>query len=145
MIWMSFFSSCQIVCFIMLVPNCPDAKLSVFIMLVPNCPGAKLSGAKLSYHRIFLRDILIFLSFIFCEHVSIKAWSCWWWWWQWWIVASHWHTKKDGPLGCSAIHKEKKSGKVLPLRLFATRSERLWAISREYIIHNMIIDKEMTS
>ena len=42
----------QIVHFIMLVPNCPGAKLSgaklsVFIMLVPNCPGAKLSGAKL--------------------------------------------------------------------------------------------------
>ena len=47
---MSFFSWCQIVRFIMLVPNCPGAKLSVFIMLVPNCPGAKLSGAKLSYH-----------------------------------------------------------------------------------------------
>ena len=50
---MSFFSWCQIVRFIMLVPNCPGAKLSgakmsVFIMLVPNCPGAKLSGAKLS-------------------------------------------------------------------------------------------------
>ena len=67
---MSFFSWCQIVRFIMLVSNCPGAKLSgaklsVFIMLVPNCPGAKLSGAncpgaklsgpklsgaKLSYH-----------------------------------------------------------------------------------------------
>ena len=40
---MSFFSWCQIVRFIMLVPNCPGAKLSgaklsVFIMLVPNCP-----------------------------------------------------------------------------------------------------------
>ena len=50
---MSFFSWCQIVRFIMLVPNCPGAnlsgaKLSVFVMLVPNCPGAKLSGAKLS-------------------------------------------------------------------------------------------------
>ena len=50
---MSFFSWCQIVGFIMLVLNCPGAKLSgaklsFFIMLVPNCPGAKLSGAKLS-------------------------------------------------------------------------------------------------
>ena len=35
---MSFFSWCQIVRFIMLVPNCPGAKLS----------GAKLSGSKLS-------------------------------------------------------------------------------------------------
>ena len=54
---MSFFSWCQIVRFIMLVPNCPGAKLSgaklsVFIMLVPNCPGAKLSGAKLSWCQI---------------------------------------------------------------------------------------------
>ena len=44
---MSFFSWCQIVRFIMLVPNCPGAKLSgaklsVFIMLVPNCLGAIL-------------------------------------------------------------------------------------------------------
>ena len=30
------------------------AKLSVFIMLVPNCPGAKLSGAKLSWCQIVL-------------------------------------------------------------------------------------------
>ena len=50
---MSFFSWCQIV----LVPNCPGAKLSgaklsVFIMLVPNCPGTKLSGAKLSWCQI---------------------------------------------------------------------------------------------
>ena len=50
---MSFFSWCQIVCFIMMVPNCPGAKLSgaklsVFVMLVPNCHGAKLSSAKLS-------------------------------------------------------------------------------------------------
>ena len=56
---MSFFSWCQIVRFIMLVPNCPGAKLSgaklsVFIMLVPNCPGAKLSGAKLSWCQIVL-------------------------------------------------------------------------------------------
>ena len=29
---------CQIVGFIMLVPNCPGAKLSVFTMLVPNGP-----------------------------------------------------------------------------------------------------------
>ena len=48
-------SWCQIVrCQIVLVPNCPGAKLSVFIILVPNCPlyylGAKLSGAKLSYN-----------------------------------------------------------------------------------------------
>ena len=50
-----FFSWCKIVRFIMLVPNCPGAKLSVFIMLVPNCPGAKLSGAKLSYHQ-YLRN-----------------------------------------------------------------------------------------
>ena len=59
---MSFFSWCQIVRFIILVPNCPGdklsgAKLSVLIMLVPNCPGAKLSGAKLSgaklsYHAL---------------------------------------------------------------------------------------------
>ena len=54
---MSFFSWCQIVRFIMLVPNCPGAKLSgaklsVFIMLVPNCLGAKLSGAKLSWCQI---------------------------------------------------------------------------------------------
>ena len=53
------FSWCQIVRFIMLVPNCPGAKLSgaklsVFIMLVPNCPGAKLSGAKLSWCQIVL-------------------------------------------------------------------------------------------
>ena len=51
--WKSFF---------FLVPNCPfyyvGAKLSwcqiarCQIVLVPNCPGAKLSGAKLSYHRI---------------------------------------------------------------------------------------------
>ena len=34
---MSFFSWCQIVCFIMLVPNCPDAKLS----------GAKLSWCQI--------------------------------------------------------------------------------------------------
>ena len=64
-------SWCQIVrCLIVLVPNCPGAKLSTFIilvpncplliswcqivrfiMLVPNCPGAKLSGAKLSWTR----------------------------------------------------------------------------------------------
>ena len=32
-------SWCQIVrCQIVLVPNCPGAKLSVFIILVPNCP-----------------------------------------------------------------------------------------------------------
>ena len=58
-------SGCQIVrCQIVLVPNCPGAKLSAFITLVPNCPlyylgakfsgaklsGAKLSGAKLSYN-----------------------------------------------------------------------------------------------
>ena len=41
---MSFFSWCQIVRFIMLVPNCPGAKLSgaklswCQIVLVPNCP-----------------------------------------------------------------------------------------------------------
>ena len=29
---------CQIVGFILLVPNCLGAKLSVFTMLVPNCP-----------------------------------------------------------------------------------------------------------
>ena len=55
---MSFFSWCQIVRFIMLVPNCPGAKLSgaklsLFIILVPICPGAKLPGAKLSYHQFF--------------------------------------------------------------------------------------------
>ena len=34
-------SWCQIVrCQIVLVPNCPGAKLSVFIILVPNCPMA---------------------------------------------------------------------------------------------------------
>ena len=74
-------SWCQIVwCQIVLVPNCPSAKLSgcqialfyylgaklsAFIFLVLNCPlyylgaklssaklsGAKLSGAKLSYNR----------------------------------------------------------------------------------------------
>ena len=53
-------SWCQIVrCQIVLVPNCPGAKLSAFIILVPNCllyylgaklSGAKLSGAKLSYN-----------------------------------------------------------------------------------------------
>ena len=49
-------SWCQIVrCQIVLVPNCPGAKLSTFIILAPNCPlyylGAKLSGAKLSYNQ----------------------------------------------------------------------------------------------
>ena len=49
---MSFFSWCQIVRFIMLVPNCPGAKLSgaklsVFIMLVSYCPGAKLSWCQI--------------------------------------------------------------------------------------------------
>ena len=58
-------SWCQIVrCQIVLVPNCPGAKLSALIFLVPNFPfllsrcqivrfyylGAKLSGAKLSYN-----------------------------------------------------------------------------------------------
>merc|ERR1711978_481033 len=34
-----FLSWCQIVrCQIVLVPNCPGAKLSTFIILVPNCP-----------------------------------------------------------------------------------------------------------
>ena len=61
---MSFFSWCQIVRFIMLVPNCPGAKLSgaklsVFIMLVPNCPGAKLSGAKLSWCQIVRCQIVL--------------------------------------------------------------------------------------
>ena len=37
---------CQIVHFLIMVPNCP------FAFLVPNCPvGAILSGAKLSYHK----------------------------------------------------------------------------------------------
>ena len=46
----------------MLVPNCPGAKLSgaklpVFIIMVPSCPvpnflGVKLSCAKLSYHLL---------------------------------------------------------------------------------------------
>ena len=58
---MSFFSWCQIVRFIMLVPNYPGAKLSgaklsyhpklsVFTILVPNCPLPSFPGAKLSYH-----------------------------------------------------------------------------------------------
>ena len=57
-----------------LVPNCPfyyvgaklsGAKLSVFIMLVSNCPGAKLSGAKssgakLSYHLLKALTIIYY-------------------------------------------------------------------------------------
>ena len=54
----------QIFCFIMLVPNCPGAKLSVLTMLVPNCPfsflDAKLSvcllGAKLSVFTILVQN-----------------------------------------------------------------------------------------
>ena len=43
-------SWCQIVrCQIVLVPNCPGARLSTFIILVPNCPLYYL-GAKLSYN-----------------------------------------------------------------------------------------------
>ena len=68
---------CQMVRFIMVVPNCPfsniGAKLSVFLFwcqivclpfwcqivcfttyfLMQNCPSAKISGAKLSYFTLF--------------------------------------------------------------------------------------------
>ena len=61
---MSFFSWCQIVRFIMLVPNCPGAKLSgaklsVFIMLVPNCPSAKLSWCQIVRCQIVRRQIVL--------------------------------------------------------------------------------------
>ena len=66
-------SWCQIVrCQIVLVPNCPGAKLSTFIILVPNCPlllswcqivrfyclGAKLS-ALLSWCQIVRCQIVL--------------------------------------------------------------------------------------
>ena len=61
---MSFFSWCQIVRFIMLVPNCPGAKLSgdklsVFIMLVPNCPSVKLSWCQIVRCQIVRRQIVL--------------------------------------------------------------------------------------
>ena len=39
----------QIFCFIMLVPNCPGAKLSVLTMLVPNCPFSFLDDRLLAF------------------------------------------------------------------------------------------------
>ena len=57
----------QIVRFIMLVPNCPGAKLSILTMLVPNCPfsflDAKLSvcllGAKVSVFTILVQIVRV--------------------------------------------------------------------------------------
>ena len=70
---MSFLSWCQIVCFIILVPNCPflsswcqivrfyylGAKLSAFIILERNCPLYYLV-AKLSYNRVNKSARLVF-------------------------------------------------------------------------------------
>ena len=57
----------------MLVPDCPDAKLSVIIILVPNCPvpncpGAKLSGAELSYQHFFSSCQKSSLNCVPCPH-----------------------------------------------------------------------------
>ena len=66
---MSFFSWCQIVCFIMLVPNCPLQNCPLLLCwcqivllpncLVPNCPGAKLSWCQIVRCQIVRCQIVL--------------------------------------------------------------------------------------
>ena len=68
-------SWCQIVrCQIVLVPNCPGAKLSTFIILVPNCP-LLLSWCQIVRCQIVLQSksgTIFFISNIYIPKMKNK-------------------------------------------------------------------------